>query len=64
MSETIVITTDDLEPAVRLRGGFEAGIEPLDERGLPHSGLHIEEVHDADHGFLPRTSWTSLAIGS
>ena len=24
MSETIVITTDDLEPAVRLRGGFEA----------------------------------------
>ena len=24
MSDTVVVTTDDLEPAVRLRGGFEA----------------------------------------
>ncbi|HET7322599.1 MAG TPA: sigma-54 dependent transcriptional regulator [Longimicrobiaceae bacterium] len=42
MDETVVITTDDLEPAVRLRGGFEAAGYAVE---LLTTGEALADVH-------------------
>ena len=61
MSETVVITTDDLEPAVRLRGEFEkAGLQvELLTAGESLADARGEPVLLVLTGTEPSTRWES-----